>query len=327
MPYRLVRNNIFRDLPTVQLTGGSDMKATRREVLANAPSGTSSSKQSPASSATRRQPRGQKNHHYIIRGGLAGRERLRVLARIMRRTTLDLFARAGIKPGMTCLDVGCGGGDVTFEFADLVGPGGKVVGWDIDETKIELARREAAERRQGNVEFRLVDVAASEGAPVFDIVYARFLLTHLPDPVGALAKMLRVLQPGGIVMFEDIDCTGCFCHPDSAAFWRYMELYTQTARRRGGDPDIGPRLPAMLLDAGVDSVRMNVVQPSPLDGDVKLATPLTMENIVDSVLAEGLASKAELNGLIEDLYQFARNPRTVASTPRIVQAWGYRPAG
>jgi 2-polyprenyl-3-methyl-5-hydroxy-6-metoxy-1,4-benzoquinol methylase len=301
------------------------MKVTRRQVLSNAPSGSTGSKRSPASTETKRPPRGQK-HHYIIRGGLAGRERLRVLARIMRPTTLNLFARTGVKPGMTCLDVGCGGGDVTFELADLVGPEGKVVGWDIDETKIELARREAEERRQDNVEFRLLDIGESEGAPAFNVVYARFLLTHLPDPVGALARMLRLLQPGGIVMLEDIDFTGCFCHPESAAFRRYMELYTQTVRRRGGDPDIGPRLPAMLLDAGVERVQMNVVQPSPLDGDVKLATPLTMENIVDSVLAEELATKAELDRLIEELYQFARDRRTVASTPRIVQAWGYRPA-
>ena len=42
---------------------------------------------------------------YIIRGGLAGRERLRVLARAMHPTTAALFDRIGIAPGMSCLDV------------------------------------------------------------------------------------------------------------------------------------------------------------------------------------------------------------------------------
>jgi hypothetical protein len=56
-----------------------------------------------------------------------GRKRLRVLAHVMRPTTLNLFDRVGIRPGMACLDVGCGGGDVTFELADLVGPKGRVV--------------------------------------------------------------------------------------------------------------------------------------------------------------------------------------------------------
>jgi SAM-dependent methyltransferase len=224
---------------------------------------------------------------------------------------------------MACLDVGCGGGDVTFELADLVGPKGRVVGWDIDEAKLELARREAAETQYDNVEFRLLDIGESDGAPEFDVVYARFLLTHLVDPAGALARMLRLVQPNGLVILEDIDFTGYFCHPYSAAFWRYIELYTQTARRRGGDPNIGPRLPGMLLEAGIEQVQINVVQRAAFDGEVKIINPLTMENIVDSVLAEGLASKAELDTLIDELYEFSRNPRTIASIPRIVQAWGH----
>ena len=54
---------------------------------------------------------------YIIRGGIKGRERLRMLSRIMQSATLNLLQRAGIRPGMTCLDVGCGGGDVSLELA------------------------------------------------------------------------------------------------------------------------------------------------------------------------------------------------------------------
>ena len=48
-----------------------------------------------------------KQHDYIIRGGFEGRERLRVLSRVMQPTTLALFQRAGVRPGMECLDVGC----------------------------------------------------------------------------------------------------------------------------------------------------------------------------------------------------------------------------
>jgi hypothetical protein len=51
--------------------------------------------------------------HYVIRGGGDGRERLRLLSGVMRPYTLRLFDRLGIPEGMSCLDVGCGGGDVT----------------------------------------------------------------------------------------------------------------------------------------------------------------------------------------------------------------------
>ena len=81
---------------------------------------------------------------YVIRGGVEGRERLRILSRVMQRTTLASLARAGIKEGMACLEIGCGGGDVAFDMARMVGPAGRVVGTDIDETELELGRREAA---------------------------------------------------------------------------------------------------------------------------------------------------------------------------------------
>jgi hypothetical protein len=136
---------------------------------------------------------------------------------------------------------------------------------------------------------------------------------------------VHVLQPGGVAIVEDIDFTGYFCHPYAAALWRYVELYTQAVRRRGGDPNIGPRLPGLLLDAGFERVQMNVVQPAAIDGEVKLLNPITMENIADCVLAEELATRSEVDRVIVELYELARDSRTVVSIPRVVQAWGYRP--
>ncbi len=121
-------------------------------------------------------------HPYLIRGGLEGRERLRVLGRVMRPTTLALLERAGVGAGMRCLDVGCGGGDVTFDLASLVGLTGLAVGVDIDATKVELARADAAQVAVTNVEFRVADVTEGLGDATYDVVYARFVLTHLRDP-------------------------------------------------------------------------------------------------------------------------------------------------
>lgn len=260
--------------------------------------------------------------HYIIRGGLEGRERLRILSRIMRPFSLSLFERVGICQGLFCLDVGCGGGDVTLDLSRLVSPDGKVVGTDIDPVKLELARREAEQQQISNVEFRLSDISESKEEGKFDLVYARFLLTHLKDPAGALARMHRLLRPGGAVVIEDIDFSGHFCYPDCAAFLCYLKLYTEAALRRGGDPNIGLRLPSLLVDSGFEKIRINVVQPSGIEGEVKLISPITMENIADTAQAEGLASKEEIEKVINELYEFARDERTVMSMPRVVQAWG-----
>jgi ubiquinone/menaquinone biosynthesis C-methylase UbiE len=263
--------------------------------------------------------------HYIIRGGLQGRERLRIVSRVMRPGTMALLDRAGIQPGMTCLEAGCGGGDVAFDMARMVAPSGSVVATDIDETKLELARAEAAEQGLTNLEFRYSDISKDAPGREFDFIHARFLLTHLPDPAAALVRMREALRPGGTLAVEDIDFTGYFCHPESASLRRYVELYSQAAARRGADASIGPRLPSMLIAAGFEDVQMNVVQHASTSGEVKLLSPLTMENIADSVIAEGLASKNEIDRLIAEMYEYANTPGTIGCTPRIFEVWGRRP--
>jgi 2-polyprenyl-3-methyl-5-hydroxy-6-metoxy-1,4-benzoquinol methylase len=261
---------------------------------------------------------------YIIQGGLPGRERLRVLAGILEPTTLSLLERVGIRTGMRCLDVGCGGGDVAFELARRVAPDGTVVGIDLDEQTLELARSEAALLGRHQASFQQAEVMSSDLPSEFDLVYARFLLTHLPDPVGALERMHDALRPGGVLIIEDIDFAGHFCWPPCPAFGRYQELYTQAVKLGGADPYIGPRLPGMLLDLGCREVQMHVIHPVGYDGDVKLMSAITMEKISTAVVAAGLATESEVQQIAADLYKVAGDRRTVMSMPRIIQAWGYR---
>lgn len=225
---------------------------------------------------------------------------------------------------MCCLEAGCGGGDIAVEMARMAGAEGKVIATDIDPIKIDIARHEAEAAHVSNIEYRLADITRDRVDEEFDLVHARFLLTHLPGPEKALENMRRSMRPGGVVVMEDIDFRGHFCYPDCPAFWRYVELYTETVARRGGDANIGPRLPALLEQAGFQDIQMNVVQPAGSSGDVKLMASLTMENIREAVAAEGLATQSEIEAVIAELRDFASTPGTLQSLPRIVQAWGWR---
>jgi SAM-dependent methyltransferase len=195
---------------------------------------------------------------------------------------------------------------------------------DIDDVLLELARGEAAWRGLAHVEFRRANIDDCELEPGFDLVYSRFLLTHLSQPHRALAKMHRALRPGGVLLVEDVDFDGHFSYPDCDAFRRYIRLYSELSRLRGNDPNIGRRLPELLADAGFESIQILVAQPAAIDGDVKLINPITMELIADSILREGLASENEIARIIAELHEFAKNPRTLLSAARIVQTWGYK---
>jgi SAM-dependent methyltransferase len=244
----------------------------------------------------------------------------------MRPATLSLFQRAGVQPGMSCLDVGCGGGDVAFDLARLVGPAGRVVAIDIDPVKVDLARREAEAQQIGNIEFRHASIFECELEAEFDFAFSRFVLSYLRDPAKALAIIRNAVRPGGSVALADIEFGAHFCEPHHPAFWRFVNLFIETVKRRGGDANLGPRLPGLMRESGFESVQVDVVQSAGMLGDVKLLAPITMENIADAVLTEELASQAEIDRIVAELYDLMQDPSFVVSTPRIVEAWGVRPA-
>jgi len=266
------------------------------------------------------------DYQYLIRGGIEGRERLRVLSRVLRPTTLPLLSRAGVTTGLGCLDVGCGGGDVSFDLASLVGITGRVLGLDFDASKIELARVDAAQVPAANIEFRVGDLTDGLGEEEYDVVYARFLLTHLLDPVTGVATMKRALRPGGRLVVEDIDFRGSFCEPESEMFTRYEDIYEESARASGGDPWIGLRVPAMFVAAGLDRVQPTIVQPADLVGESKVMPALTLENIRGTALRHGVATAEEIDRLVDELYALARDERTFVANPRMVQVIGVKPA-
>ena len=189
---------------------------------------------------------------YMIRGGQQGKARLQLLANALRPSTLTLLQSAGIKQGMVCLDVGCGGGDVTLDLARLVGPHGSVVGIDIDGEKLALAQQDAEREHLTNVAFQVRDATALDAEGTYDLVYARFLLTHLREPQMMVQQMVRAAKIGGVIVVEDIDHASIFCYPACAALERHIVLYNQVVRLKGADPEIGPQA-AGLVAAGTST--------------------------------------------------------------------------
>jgi ubiquinone/menaquinone biosynthesis C-methylase UbiE len=265
----------------------------------------------------------ERSDPYVLRGGDRGARRLRLLARVKWPTTRTLLRNLGVRPGMRCLDVGCGIGAVTLRLARWVGSTGRVVGIDRDERCLELARL-AAQRRGLAAVFRQEEVTDLQDEEAYDLVYSRFLLTHVPEREPALDRLARAARPGGLVVLEDIEFTAHFCYPACPAFDRYVSLYQQVVQQTGGDPNIGPRLVSLLLDAGLEQVGVEVVQPTYREGLGKRMAAVTMEHIREAVVAAGLASDQEVTGVVAELHRFAEDPRTIVSLPRIFQVWGTR---
>lgn len=111
---------------------------------------------------------------------------------------LRMAAVAEIGSGHRVLDVGCGIGDPTLQVAVLVGPHGRVVGLDISEGMIAIARERAAALGLGHAEFRVEDVTAAALPDAgFDAVLGRWSLIYLEDVAHVLERLRTALVPGG----------------------------------------------------------------------------------------------------------------------------------
>src|SRR5688572_20290139 len=125
--------------------------------------------------------------NYVIRGGEVGRARLALMARVLASTTGSLLQRFEPLQGRVAIDAGCGGGDVAFDIARRVGPKGRVIGLDLDEVKLSIARDEARNRGLHNIEFQTQNLREPWSISGASLIYSRFVLTHLPRPEEMLA--------------------------------------------------------------------------------------------------------------------------------------------
>lgn len=106
--------------------------------------------------------------------------------------------RLGLTPGMRVLDVCCGTGASALPATEAVGPSGSVVGVDLAENLLALAREKAVGRGLRNVEFMKADMTALPFEPgSFDAVIIVFGIFFVPDMEAQVQKLWRLLRSGG----------------------------------------------------------------------------------------------------------------------------------
>jgi SAM-dependent methyltransferase len=261
---------------------------------------------------------------YVIRSGAQAFERLELIARLFWPTTEQLLARAGAFEAGRFLDVGCGIGDV----AARVGTAGSdAVGIDVN-TDVVAGAVDRSLRIGAPATFRvagLADLGVDEGCCDFDVVYARCVLSHQADPRSGLASMLAAARPGGSVLVEDVDVAAVWSSPPCDVLARHVDLYLAAARGLGARPDVGRHLAPLLRELGAVDIDVQLVQPvlrGPEDLEVHART---MEAIAGPVVAQGLATEAEVAALVAELDEWSATPGVVATLPRVVQVCARAP--
>jgi ubiquinone/menaquinone biosynthesis C-methylase UbiE len=203
------------------------------------------------------------NTSYLLGHSEQERSRLKRQALLYHAATLDILCRAGIKPGMRVLDVGCGVGDVSFAVRELVRETGEILGIDRSAGAISEAARRASDAGWSNLRFEVADCNSYYCGEKFDAVVGRLVLMYQPDPVATLMSCQRLLRPGGGLVFLEYDMgVAPFSCPPVELFDRTGDAIKSTFTAAGGRLRMGAELYSTFLRAGLRAPELHVQVPA-----------------------------------------------------------------
>jgi SAM-dependent methyltransferase len=264
----------------------------------------------------------QSRRDYILATGNAAVDRLVLLNEIFGPGSRELLGTAGLANGMRVAEIGCGTGLVALWIATQVGAGGAVEAADISAEQLKIAEGNAVDAGLKNISFHQVS-AYETNLPreEFDLVYSRFLMCHLTDPMKALSEMRALLKPGGMLVCEDHDDEGIFSYPPTLAYKRLVEISEAVNRAHGLDSNVGLKLPGLIVQAGFARPEVMVKQIAELRGPSKRFWEITLREAAPAILATGVATQGELESVCVEIRSIAEDETTLVMLARVTQVW------
>jgi SAM-dependent methyltransferase len=216
-------------------------------------------------------------------------DNLDILDQLLRPVSTRLMAAARAEAGERVIDVGCGCGATTIDFAARVAPGGEVLALDISAPMLESARERAPADLP--MRFALGDAASHKLTPGWaDLVVSRFGVMFFAVPARAFANLRRGLRPGGRLAFA------CW-HTAKLNPWMIAPL-REASKHAPPLPEVGPEDPGpfsfadenrvrrILREAGYDSIAL-----TPHEFDLDIALGRGLDTAVVTALASGPTSR------------------------------------
>lgn len=245
---------------------------------------------------------------YQLRTDAIGRKRLNLQGEVYNPGSQNFLLSQGLKEGLSILEVGCGSGTMSVWLAQQVGKHGRVVCIDNDRSQIKATQQVIKKAKLTQVECRELSVFdLDQMTEQFDIIYVRFVLLHLADPLTALIKIKSRLKKDGKLVIDEMLNSNNFCHPVAAAFIKRREVMERFFLKNNLNPNFGLTLKPVLKKIGLHSIEESLFQPMLISARERQLLLLVIYEIKDKLIALNILTSVEWKKLVADLEVIQRD--------------------
>jgi ubiquinone/menaquinone biosynthesis C-methylase UbiE len=226
---------------------------------------------------------------------------LRLQSKIIWEHEREKLTWHGFRPGLQIADICCGIGDFAFLLQQDFRPE-HMVGVDHSRPFLRYASQIAADYGLENLEYQYGDAAALLlPDQSFDIVSCRLSLQVFNEPKDILQEMVRICRPGGRIYITNEMISGICGYPNAATIRSTYAQTVELAAKLGMDMDIGLRTRQLLVEAGLEDIRIHTIEISNMNTDPADFSKM-VESWVDVVdrVAERAEATPEVRKMIRD---------------------------
>jgi SAM-dependent methyltransferase len=219
--------------------------------------------------------------------------RLEMVARVFEPATRALLREADPAERNLAIDLGCGPGHTTALLAEVLRCR-HTVGLDFSAEFIERARRFASD----SVAFYVHDVTVVPfPVGLADLLYCRFLLTHLRDPARVVARWAEQLVSGGVLAVEEVESITT----NSPALKRYLEILDQMLRSQSNQLYIGSELEGARVSRSLAKWKSGILEFPVFPADAAAMFALNLRTWRDHPFVREHVEEQEIERLERDL--------------------------